>query len=155
MRSRFIQRAVRANPCLCLASPRRLTCIPQLLMTSSFVGGGGGFLCQVKCHGRGWQMISLASMWLATLPFLAGLIPLGGAGGGGFVMAQSRWPCSSCFISPPPLQRCCRGEALFARFASAAPDFFFFFGEGGGAMWMNLISFVSPTNHTTGQRFSL
>lgn len=72
-------------------------------------------------------------------------------GGGVFVMAQSRRPCSSCFISPPPLQRCCRGEALFARFASAAPDFFLV----RGAMWMNLISFVSPTNHTNGQRFSL
>lgn len=138
MRSRFIQRAVRANPCLCLASTRRLTCITQLLMTSSFVGGGGGFLCQVKCHGRGWQMISLASMSLATLPFLAGLIPLVG-GRGGFVMAQSRRPCSSCFISPPPLQRCCRGEALFARFASAAPDFFF--GEGGDVDESYLIRF--------------
>lgn len=53
MRSRFIQRTVRAKPCLCLAFPRCLTPVTQLLMTSSFVGGGRGFLCQVKCHWWG------------------------------------------------------------------------------------------------------
>lgn len=151
MRSRFIQRAVRANPCLCLASPRRLTCITQLLMTSSFVGGGGGFLCQVKCHGRAWPMISLASMSLATLPFLAGLIPLVCVWGGICYGSVSPALLVLLYLTTTPATLLSRWSIVRQVCLSSTR---LFWGVRG-AMWMNLISFVSPTNHTNGQRFSL
>lgn len=95
-------------------------------------------------------MISLASMSLATLPFLAGLIPLVG---GDLLWLSLAGPARPALSHHHP----CNAVVAVKHCSPGLPQqhpTFFFFGEGG-PMWMNLISFVSPTNHTTGQRFSL